>query len=891
MQGLIGRTLGHYRVIEQLGAGGMGEVYRATDERLGRDVAIKTILESVASDELRMARFEREAKLLASLSHQNIATLHGLEEHEGQRFLVMELAEGETLAERIQRAPIPIEDALDFARQIAEGLEAAHKRGIIHRDLKPANVMVSSNGTIKILDFGLAKAWHPESSDVDLNESPTLTAGMTRTGVLLGTAAYMSPEQARGKQVDKRADIWAFGCVVYEMLTGRKAFEGDDASRVAAAILRDEPDWDALPPATPRHIRRLLRRCLAKKPRSRLHDIADARIEIEGREAEEVSERTGGPRRKTSNLVAAAALVALLGIVVGGLMVWRLARPDPQPPLRVQVDTADRLHGHYGANTMAISPDGMRLAYVVRDGDDINLVHRSLDELVATRVPVPENAHSPFFSPDGRWLGFHTSGRKLKKVSVHGGDPIELCEDCGGRPQWSPDGEWIVTVKPDALYRVPAAGGEPTLIKKNERVTFHEANFLPDQHTLLVGATWENDPREIGLLDLETLELERLGLQGGSPVFARSGHIVFTRDDCLYAVPFDERDRTVTGEPALVLEGVSEGWFTARYGLSENGTLSYIADDGSWEDYDSCSLVWVDRQGQTTVLTEKSGGCEDPRLSPDGTRIVMAGAGDLSIYDLISDTWQELPTPEGWAHLPEWSPDGSRIIFSSNTRSHSEKHSNRVYLPYSIPSDFSGPAELLLDSDTSIQPCTVSPSGELVLSEFRGEERTNLLLLAKGGTEAMDLVRTDAKEQGPMVSPDGRWLVYTSDLSGAEEIYVQPFPGGGARVQVSSGGGTEPHWSPAGDELFYRNGEQMIAVPVRTNPDFALTGEREVLFESDEFWANSFFTAYTVASDGHRFLMVIPHPVKDPEEIERINSHVQLVFNWFTELERLVPTE
>ncbi len=507
MQDLIGRTLGHYHVVEKIGAGGMGEVFLANDDRLDRGVAIKVLPEAVAQDADRLARFEREAKLLASLSHQNIATLYGLEEDEGQRFLVMELAEGQTLAGRIALRPISIDEALDYACQVAQGLEAAHKHGIIHRDLKPANVMLSSEGGIKILDFGLAKAFEPPGSDPSspesMAESPTLTAAMTRTGVLLGTAAYMSPEQARGKQADKRADVWAFGCVLYEMLTGHKAFQGDDSSQTMAAILRDDPDWSALPAATPDAIRRLLNRCLTKDPRDRLHDIADARIELVNLPIEDnvggLAEaspriRRGLPTWLLWGLVAVLAPLAVAGVI-------GLSRTEPPRAVKnvlVGVEPASWLGIDKGGlrnerdrlsrAEMALSPDGLFLVFSAGEDDYSRLYLRGMDEISASPIAGTEGGMGPFFSPDGEWIGFWANG-SLKKVRTNGGPPMSVCatpsRPCGA--SWGPNGTIVVGQMQGPVLKVSADGGKPeemTSLAEGESSHRHP-QLLADGDTLL----------------------------------------------------------------------------------------------------------------------------------------------------------------------------------------------------------------------------------------------------------------------------------------------------------------------------------------------------------------------------------------------------------------------
>jgi len=891
---MIGTTLSHYRIVEKIGAGGMGEVYRAYDERLDRDVAIKVLPNEVANDEARLARFEREAKLLASLNHQNIATLHGLEEHDGQGFLVMELAEGTDLAHRIAFRPLPIDEALDYACQIAEGLEAAHEKGIIHRDLKPANMMLSPEGGIKILDFGLAKAFDPPGSDPSspesIADSPTLTAAMTGTGVLLGTAAYMSPEQARGKRADKRADVWAFGCVLYEMLTGRKAFEADDSSGTMAAILRDEPDWDALPPATPAHIQRLLKRCLAKKPHDRLHDIADARIEIESIDNGSIGLVPGGKRTVWSPAIRASASVGLvaLGIAAGAFGVRWFARPAVEEPLAVQIETFEELPWlGMDSQHVALSPDGRHLVYVVGAevvGGDKHLVHRPSGRFKATAIPGSEDASYPFFSPDSRWVGFRANGG-LKKVALDGGQPVDLCEDCGGSAAWSPDGREIIFAQ-GSLNRISASGGEFTAVSRPAEGKVHSRpQYLPDGRAVLLEVcdreSWNCD---VGILDLDNGQLEILIQHGSNPVFAPSGHLVFARDDALYAVAFDSGTRSCSGEPSRVLQGVSyHKGRNSQYSLSSTGLLAFVELAAGTPGDLERSLVWVDRSGEGTPLAERQGAFGWIQLSPEGKRAavqIVEGRGltQIWIYEIATATWTRLTTGGGFKTSPVWTPDGSAVVYANLI-------SGR-YRVFSSAADFSSDEAIeLFDHEHNAYPSSFGPGGDLVFTERIGLEDLNILRSPTSGREVVDVVRTSFREGDGVVSPNGRFLAYRSNRSGVDEVYVEAFPDGGPRTQVSSGGGSYPRWSPVGDELFYWNDNRFMAVQVRTEPDFALKAERRILFESDAFFTFS----YDVARDGRQFLMVEASAEDLREDTTR--QRVNIIVNWFTELERLVPTD
>ncbi|MBD3853049.1 MAG: protein kinase, partial [Acidobacteria bacterium] len=682
------RTLGHYRIVEKIGEGGMGVVHRAHDERLDRDVAVKVLPEAVAQDADRLARFEREAKLLASLSHQNIATLFGLEEQDGHSFLIMELAEGETLAERIKRGPIPVDDALDYARQIAKGLEAAHEYGIIHRDLKPANVMVSPEGKVKVLDFGLAKAFDPEASGPmspeSLAESPTLTADLTRGGVLLGTAPYMSPEQARGKAVDKRTDIWSFGCVLYETLTGRRAFCGESTSDCLAALLEREPDWEELPPRTPILVRSLLKRCLRKDAAKRLHDIADARLEIEEAVTEPdwaSTEQAGQPEPTFGDGMRAAWPAVVAAVVVGALLataVWklpktsakasgRLARVALSLPTDVTINAVD------GQPNLAISPDGRWVGFAGENGGASQLYRRDLEQFDAIPMPGTEGGFHPFFSPDGRWVGFFAGG-KLKKVPLAGGPPQIVAD--APRPwgaSWGPDGTIVFNRRfGQGLWRVPSTGGtteglaSPDLERGDSWILWPE--FLPDGQSVLFtnsrGLT--ADESQIEVLDLESRARKTVIEDGSYARYVPTGHLVFGRGGGIHVVAFDVERREVTGPSVPVPEPIFYDFESGlpHLALSTTGSLAFIPGGGT----PRRQLVSVDLEGRETPLIEARRCFAYPRFSPDGERLAFntTEPGDTNIWVLnLSTGTQTKLTLEGSNNFPIWTPDGERVTFQS----------------------------------------------------------------------------------------------------------------------------------------------------------------------------------------------------------------------------------
>ncbi|MEE4272068.1 MAG: protein kinase [Thermoanaerobaculales bacterium] len=922
MRDLIGRTIGHYRIVDKIGAGGMGEVYRARDDRLDRDVAIKTILVPVALGEQRMARFEREAKLLASLSHQNIATIHGLEEHEGQHYLVMELAEGETLSWMIAKGPISIEDALDYARQIAEGLEAAHKQGIIHRDLKPANVMVSSDGKIKILDFGLAKGIEdpgsaPSTPDSIAN-SPTITAGVTATGVLLGTAAYMSPEQARGKQVDKRADVWAFGCVLYEMLTGSKAFEGDDASQTMAAILRDDPDWSALPSATPSHIRRLLGRCLAKKPRERLHDIADARITIQspvgdvGLFAESTPSapsRSRWPARVAWVLTASVPAIAVA--VLFGVLNQHPAQPVTKAV--IQLDPKKTLGSSLFGSTsfgqmalsrtaVALSPDGRFLVYSAGDRTSSNLYLRALRDETASLLEGTEGAWLPIISPDGEWIGFFAGdelGGALKRVRTRGGPVETICAvdvlPCSA--SWARDGSILFEQQLGGILQVDPAGGDPIVITTLEGDEIGHANprLLDDGETLLFTSRpgnyrdWHNS--RVVALSMRSGERSTLLNDASDAWYVSTGHLIFVRRGTLMAAPLDLDRRVLTGAAVVVQESVrhavnttsvNAATLSGQFSIAENGTLAHLSG-GVWPDA-QCQPVWMDRNGAEEPLDIPPGRYFGIRVSPDGQRVIVPWSqhdqSQLWVFDIARGTFSRLHLSDGYENNPIWTPDGERVAYLAGPTV-----AGSVYW---TDSDGSGEAEQL--TTLSGVPASWSPDGgSLVFMHFSDSTSWDLWLQPLQG-EARPLIESPYFEIGATISPDGRWLAYESDYTGRREVYVTSFPDPGPRIQVSVEGGFMPAWASDGRGLFFRgpklpNGHRpMMVADVSTGAEFSSGRIRELF--SGKFFKGSPARAYDVAPDGQRLLMC-----KTLTSSEQRVGEIYLTLNWFTELERLVPTD
>ena len=871
----------------------MGEVYRAEDTNLSRDVAIKVLPEQFTKDPQRLARFEREAKLLASLNHPNIAAIYGFEEADGVRFLAMELVPGETLAERIAKGPVPVEEALEICRQIAEGVEAAHEKGVIHRDLKPANVKVTPEGKVKILDFGLAKAFEGEAPVGDISQSPTLTEEMTRAGVILGTAAYMSPEQARGKPVDKRADIFAFGAVLYELLTGKRVFEGETITETIAAVLKSEPDWEKLPSDIPWRIQEILRRCLTKEPHDRLEGIANVRIEINMALEEPAIASPFGVVSSVQPVPWKRAmpwsLAGMMALIIG-LMLWNLrpAAPTsststPPPVVRSVVALpADVRMADLGEGALALSPDGNHLAYAATRGSTTELYLRTMDQLEARPIPGTERASAPFFSPNGQWLGFFADS-KLKKVSMSGGAPVILTEIPSplATASWGADDTIVVRAFTNSvLFQVSADGGTlealTTLDSNNVESDHVSPQVLPDGKTVLFTVRSAGNS-QIMVQSLETQERRVVLERAYGARYVPSGHLVYPQSGTLMAVAFDLEQLEVTGSPIPILEGVAESGtpsYSAHFVFSDTGTLVYVP--AGTDPREGSTLVWVDRKGAVQPLAAPPRAYRGPRLSPDGQRVVVSISGDRTeiwTYDIQGDTLTRR-TFEGGA-FPLWTPDGKRITFQSTRLG-----------PQNLfwkPADGTGAAEQLVVSALSKSPHFWSPDGKfLAYTELNPTSAGDIWVLPfEGERKPEPFLGTLSGETGAVFSPDGHWVAYRSNESGRQEIYVQPFPTTGAKWQISTDGGEEAAWvqTRTGQEIFYRNGNKMMAVDITTEPAFT-SGTPKLLFEG-EYTAFGPRAEYDVTPDGERFLMI--------KESEKQVTQIQVVLNWFEELKRLVP--
>ena len=885
-----GSRLGPYEILAGIGAGGMGEVYRARDAKLGRDVALKVLPEAFARDAERMARFQREAKVLASLNHPNIASIYGLEDSGATHALVMELVEGPTLAERIKCGPIPIDEGLRIAKQICEALEYAHERGIVHRDLKPANVKVTNDDAVKVLDFGLAKAIEGDAASVDISTSPTMSRMATLAGVLLGTAAYMSPEQAKGKAVDRRADIWAFGCALYEMLTGKTVFSGETVTDTLAAVIRAEPEWSLLPAATPIQVRVLLQRCLQKDPKQRLRDIGDARISLEEVLSGAPDAALAGGTSAVLPLWRRAIPWALLGAAVIALAVvawapWRAATTIGRPELsRFQIPLPEQAR----LNTLfALSPDGRQLAFLAAGSDGVQrLWIRPLDSLEARPLLGSESSQVPpfFWSPDSRFIAFQGPGN-LEKIDVTGGPAQPLCEIRGNAVggSWNSDGVIIFAEAPGLIMRVPAGGGPATpvtALDASRGETSHAFPvFLPDGRHFLylrLAATPANAGVYLGSLDAkpEDQPNARLLPDNAMPVYVPSsdsapGYLLFVRNSVLLAQPFDEHRLVLSGEPLVVADRVGNeggfGFFTA----SRTDTLIYRS--GGPEQ--NLQLKWLDRQGKTTSSVGEPGAFITTVLSPDGTRAAISQFGEnptnLWLLDLARGTRTRF-TFNSAAMYPVWSNDGSSIAFASRGNL------------YRKLANGTKDEELLLQGGQPV-PTSWSRDGRFLLySATDPKTKTDLWVLPMSGDKkSVPFLRTDFNEQDGRFSPDGRYVAYVSDESGRNEIYVRDFSpdsvrggsGSSGKWLISNSGGTEPRWRGDGKELYYRSADgKLMAVEVTTEPVFQAAALK-ALFQAPLAGGPASLPQWDVSSDGKRFLF--PAPAE-----QAASTPFTVVLNW-----------
>jgi serine/threonine protein kinase/Tol biopolymer transport system component len=914
-----GTQLGPYQILGPIGAGGMGEVYRARDKKLSRDVALKVLPDTVGHDPDRMARFSREAQLLAALNHPNIAAIYGVEEAGGGLALVLEFIDGETLADRVNKGPIPISETLRIALQIAQALEAAHEKGVVHRDLKPANVKITSEGTVKVLDFGLAKALQEEpASSPSLSQSPTLDVGATGAGIILGTAGYMAPEQARGKAVDRRADIWAFGVVLFEMLSARRVFEGDTVTDTLAKLLEREPDWNQLPTQTPVALRKLLQRCLTKNPKDRLQAIGEARVALDKLISDPAALAITGegpvyPLWKKLLPWAAAPIFLAAGFFL---------RPSAAPPDRTVSQfefplPASHLLVHNYRRGAELSPEGRRIAFVAsaNNGGPRRIFIRSLDRWDPVPIPGTENATAPIFSPDGQSLGFQ-QGQQIKKVALAGGTPTVVVEKLNTiGPDWGPPGiTWgkngtiVFTHGLGAgLSTVRDAGGESqelTTLDTAANETSHRLpHFLPDGSAVLftvlryttVAPDWQRAQIWIKPLNGERKLLIENALDGR---YVGNGYLVFARQTKLFAVRFDPATLSVSGTPVQVLDGVTQALYgsvgvswtgAAQFSVAGNGSLLYAP--GSIEPALLSSLAWVDRAGNVTpVMGMRPRSRFAPRVSPDGKQIAFSENHvnkDIWIFDTVRGT-EDRATYEGQNAFPIWLPGTSRMAFRSDRAGPLGIYVNQGMNSREVIELTPGPLDV---------PSSWTPDGK-ELAFTRGSPSiggsTDIYVVSVDQpTNARAVVATNASETYPEFSPDGKWLAYCSNETGRVELYVQPYPGPGNRVTITSDGGvSEPAWSKNSNELFYRVGQSIMSVRFRISGSEFVPEKPIQLFRQPALvGGTSVRPTYDVTPDG-RFLFNLPIPETGDERNRKIfPSTLRLVLNWTEEIERLLVSQ
>ena len=891
----IGARVGPYEITGVLGAGGMGEVFRARDTKLRREVAIKVLPESLASDAERRARFEREAQVLASLNHPNIGGIHGFEEgtsDAGQPTpaLILELVEGPTLADKIAQGPIPLDEALPIARQIAEALEAAHELGVIHRDLKPANIKLRQDGVVKVLDFGLAKLVEAGATGSTRQDraslaslSPTITTpAMTQVGLILGTAAYMSPEQARGRAVDRRADIWAFGCVLYEMLTGAKTFSGDDVTDTIAAVVRAEPEWSKLPAATPQSIRRLLRRCLAKDVRARLADMGSARLDIADADAAAVESSTTAPTagpRPSSRSPRVAWTVAVVSLIaLAALAAFTLGRAAPRPAaVRFEVtmpegyvltrSAAQTDAGGTAAAPIAVSPDGSRIAFLATRNGRSRLWVRTLGSFAAREIDGTEGASGPFWSPDSRWVGFFAAGA-IRKVDVAGGAPVRLCAaDLYGGGTWG-SGNVILFSSSRVIQQVSASGGEPkpvTMLGENVQGHFRPT-FVPDSARFAY-AVAPSGAIHLGTLDSSGHSILLPGEpDGGLNISLSREHVLFLRGTALMAQQYDVRSMTLSGEPVLIATDIERPGGVGVFSSSLEGVLAYQSG-ASVADF---RLTWFDRGGRMTPAVSDAANYDDVEISPDDSRAMVSvrdGDGrDLWIVDLTRGLRRRFTSGPGAEQNPVWSPDQSMLVFSVGGQGIFQQRA-----------DGTGSPQLLLGDREPrlLTPSGWSPDGGVLLAH--GGTPANIWRLPLAGDrKPSPFVESKVSALAGQFSPNGRWVSYQSVESGRQEVYVTPYPGPGERTLISTSGGQDARWRGDGRELFYTapDGNMMAVTVDGSGPSFKVIGDARRLFPFRKVNAR---WAYDVTRDGQRFLVITAD--------DRAPTPMSVVLNWTSDLE------
>ena len=881
----------------------MGEVYRARDAKLNREVALKILPEAVASDPDRLGRFTREAQTLAALNHPNVGGIYGIEDSQPVRALVMELIEGDDLSVLISRGAIPLDEALPIARQIAEALEAAHDHGIIHRDLKPANIKVRTDGTVKVLDFGLAKALDPTAgSSVSAMNSPTLSMHATQAGIILGTAAYMSPEQAKGKAVDRRADIWSFGVVLYEMLTGQRAFKGDDVTDTLASVLKDRPGFDALPASTPPRLRWILERCLERDPRARLRDIGEARVQLaaiargDADVGAPLATSTAAPAWTGAWPWGVALALALALMLVWAP--WRVTTPRPSP-IRLSAELgADVSVAITSFPAMTLSPNGGVIAFVAqKPGGDIKQIYvRRLTELQARALPGTQGADYPFFSPDGQWIAFFSEG-KLKKIAVTGGAATTLCDAPLARGgAWSVDGTIVfVPDRVGTLMRVSSAGGTPAAVMSLApgEVTQRWPQMLPGGRAVLfTGNSIANanfDDANLVVQALPTGERTIVQRGGYHGRYLESGHLVYVHHGTLFAAPFDLSRLAITGLPVPVLEGVRSNAESggAQYAVSANGTLVYLPGEST--SGGGVPMHWVDQNGKTATLRTTLANWINVMFAPDGRRLALqileVGQSDIWVYEWARDTLTRLTTDRATDEKPVWSPDGTRIAFASGRANAASPNL------FWQRADGTGEAQRLTESNNAQRPAAWHPSGKfLIFEEVNPTTNTDLMALPMGGDESSGwkpgtpavFLNSPFQESEAAFSPDGRWLAYVSNEGGRSDVYVRPFPGPGGKWRVSTEGGRAPVWSQTKRELFFGSitGQIMVAPYAATGDAF--NAEKPRLWAERRYQGRGPNRMFDLHPDGTRVALAL---VEEAPGVKQ--DKLTFLFNFFEELRRI----
>ena len=885
---MIGNTLSHYKIIEKLGQGGFGEVYLAEDSRLNRKVALKILPQHLSERAELRERFEREARAVSSLNHPHICTLHDIGEQDGIHYLVMEHLVGETLEARLAKGALPLEQTLEYAIQIADALDKAHRQGVVHRDLKPGNIMLVKSGA-KLLDFGLAKLQAVETP-TNLSALPTEQANLTAEGTILGTLQYMAPEQLEAKEADARTDIFAFGAVVYEMATGKKAFEGKSQASLIAAIMGQDPrPMSELQPMTPSTLDHVVRRCLAKEPDKRWQVASDVMEELgwvtEAGTSADSLPAAAAPAAWKKAIPWGIAVTAV--IMAGANTFWSSPQPESVPLKKFSITLPPSAPLDSGGNSeVAVSRDGRHIVFV---SENDTLYLRSLDNQSVVPISGTEGGRTPWFSPDGEWVAFSVAG-KLKKVPLRGGAQMTLCDapGLGAQGSWGPRNTIVFsnTGTDGSLYRVSAAGGNREILAtpdpdKGEFQYLHP-EILPDGKAVLFSVQMEDSSAQIAVVSLETGEQTTvLEDGGGQPHYTPTGHLVYAQDGTLMGVPFNLERQEVMGQPAPIHEGVRGGGATGStdYALSGEGTLVYVPD---FVGPGQRSLVWVDRKGESEPFTDLQRQFSNPKFSPNGARLAVTvreepAGQNVWIYEMASRILTPFTFQAPQARSPIWTVDGKHLTFSLDLE------------PGGIfwrPVDGSREREQLTQMQQAIIqiPNSWSRDGVLAYSEGLPNNGDIWTLSVEGERQPQEFVVTEFNERHPMFSPNGRWIAFTSDQSRRDEIYVKAYPGPGGMVQISNEGGNQPLWARDGEELFYRNGDKMMMVSVQTKPTFKMLAVPRVLFQ-DSYIPGSFGWApnYDLTPDGERFVMV--------KQSETRATQINIVLNWFEELKRLAPTD